>query len=602
MKRIFTLILVTVMGLSAYGQATIWSESFDSTATATYVVTLGVEGSAPVSSFGTISDYFLRVSNPAYLYTGAGEYYSTTGDFFAAQDLDGYNGSFPGGANPSQLTWSGIPITGFTSMTFEGLFASSNSKIDNTDSLVVEYRIDAGPWTTVIAFRNDGTGSNKDFLEDTNLDGIGDGTDLDSNFTSFSKNIFGSGSTLDLRVTVAVDAGGEDIAFDEFKIEGLISLNYHPSINSFTPSNGATDVSVTTDLTMTLDTPTVAGTGMIHLVNNSGGADINVAANSSDVSFSANMVTVTNLNLDFETDYTVLVDSDAFVLSTGEVSSGIYDSTRWNFTTAAASDTLNTLMTTFEDCNLITGSAAEFKIINLEGSKAWRCSIYGRSDSNAVYMNGYANGGPQTNLDYLVSPAIEGSINTSYMHFWQKRRFSGDNTIEVVYSTDYDGAGMPQNFTWTPVYTDNGTIDTNWSLRYNLDLTSLNGSVFYVAFRYTSDSVSNSGAFEWTIDDIMMTRDMYTAVEDINGKNLDAQLIGNPVTDGSIDMDITLESRGAIEMTLSSIMGQVIKTTSIQAPSGTSHQVLDIDDVASGLYILQLRGDDASATFKVMID
>ncbi len=603
MKKLFTLIVVTCLGLSTQAQTTLWSESFDSASAPGYAVTLGGEGLDLNPTYGTTSDYFFRTSGTYFFFTGSSTtmYNGNTGDFFAAQDVD--DGGWTGSATPSQLTWTGINIAGYSALNFEGLFASiATAKIDAADYVTVEYSIDGGPWTALLDFRNDGTTSNTEFLEDSNFDGVGDQNNLDSNFMSFNKSIPGIGLTLDLRITASVNAGGEDMAWDEFKVTGVLAAFYQPNINSFTPANGSTDVSITTDLTITLDTATMAGTGMIHLVNNTGGADIDIAASSADVSFNAKTVTVTNLSLDHETDYTVLIDSDAFVLSTGEVSTGIYDITRWNFRTTMAADTVMILNSTFDDCGAVTGYAASFKIHNPEGSKNWRCSIYGHNDSNAVYMNGYSNGGPQTNLDYLVSPAINNGGSALFMSFWQKRRFNGNNDAEVVYSTDYDGISSPETFTWTAIYQDNGSQDTVWNEVQNLDLSAVASSVFYVAFRYTSDSVTNSGAFEWSIDDITMTTDNADAVSNLYTSGLDVDVIGNPVQNGTLKLAMDLPTGMNLQATMSTIMGQEVRNIDFYAPAGQSDKSVDVSGLAPGLYLLQVRGESNGAVLKVMID
>ena len=193
------------IGLKA--QTTIWTEDFSTSSN--YTVTLGGEGN------DGSSDYFQRTdgSNIGISYSG------NTGYFFAAQDID--DGGWTGSASPSQLTWSNIDISGYDNLTFSGLFASAaTNKIDNNDYVIIEYQIDGGGWNKILEFENDGATYNTQFYEDTDFDGVGDGTDLTSTFQSFTKSISATGSSLDLRITVAVNAGGEDFAFDEFKIEG----------------------------------------------------------------------------------------------------------------------------------------------------------------------------------------------------------------------------------------------------------------------------------------------------------------------------------------------------------------------------------------------
>lgn len=183
-----------------------WYEPF--TNNAQYDTTLGAEGSNGNTNYFFITDG----STIDKIYTG------NNGNFFAAQDVD----DVTGGASPSQLTWSNINISRYSQLVFSGEFASTaTNTIDVADFVTLEYRLDGGAWTNLIAFENDGTASNTFFLEDTNFDGTGDGSPLSDTFQAFTKSIPGIGALLDLRLTVSLNSGSEDIAFEDFRLEGI---------------------------------------------------------------------------------------------------------------------------------------------------------------------------------------------------------------------------------------------------------------------------------------------------------------------------------------------------------------------------------------------
>ncbi len=237
------LLLVLVLGqMNVWGQTTIFTEDFDDNSQ--YSVTLGGEGN------DGISDYFQRTDG-----TNINKSYTDkTGTyFFAGQDID--DGGWTGSASPSQLTWSSINISGFSSIQFKGYFASTASaKIDNSDYVHIVYRIDGGAWTNLIWFENDGATYNTAFLEDTDFDGNGDGTQLTGTFTQFTKSIATVGSVLDFQFTASVNSGDEDIAIDYFQLVGTpTGGNLPPSItniiNSPTIPGSAETVSVSADVT-----------------------------------------------------------------------------------------------------------------------------------------------------------------------------------------------------------------------------------------------------------------------------------------------------------------------------------------------------------------
>ncbi|MBV7269257.1 T9SS type A sorting domain-containing protein [Winogradskyella luteola] len=186
-----------------------WCEPFDNNNQ--YSVTLGGEGNDGIQDYFQITDG-TNINEP---YSGA------NGTFFACQDID--DGGWSDSANPSQLTWNSIDVSNFSNLSFQGSFASNGGGIDDADFVLVEYQIDSGGWIDLLAFENNGASSNTSFLEDTDFNGDGDGTPLTTNFIDFSKSIGETGLLLDLRITVSLNSGDEEIAFDEFKILGIYS-------------------------------------------------------------------------------------------------------------------------------------------------------------------------------------------------------------------------------------------------------------------------------------------------------------------------------------------------------------------------------------------
>ncbi|PLX07357.1 MAG: hypothetical protein C0596_10450 [Marinilabiliales bacterium] len=122
--KFFTFLIGLLMiGGVSLGQTTIWLEDFSS---GTYSVTAGGEGSD-----GT-ADYFMTTDGADINVT----YTGFTGNFFAAQDVD--DGGWTGSANPSQLTWSSIDVSGYTNLEIKGLFANVNTdKIDASDYVII---------------------------------------------------------------------------------------------------------------------------------------------------------------------------------------------------------------------------------------------------------------------------------------------------------------------------------------------------------------------------------------------------------------------------------------------------------------------------------
>ncbi|MDR9399755.1 MAG: hypothetical protein RI562_11890, partial [Salibacter sp.] len=256
-----------------------------------YSVTAGGEGEA-----GT-EDYFQRTNGSTINIT----YNGFTGDFFAAQDID--DGGWTGSSSPSTITWSNINISAFLDLTFSGLFASGNqNSIDNSDYVIIEYNVDGGGWNDLLAFRNEGTTYNTYFLEDTDFNGTGDGRRLASYAKKFNKSIPATGDRLDLRITVSVNSGDEDFAFDSFKLmgtpNGLIYVN-----NAWTPNppNGTTgsDNAAVLENTATINTDATIDEIVVKK-----GATLEIASNALTV------------NSFIENNGNVIVRDDAAIIQT----------------------------------------------------------------------------------------------------------------------------------------------------------------------------------------------------------------------------------------------------------------------------------------------
>ena len=165
-------------------------------------------------------DYFIRtdgISGPSGVpaFSGFGGSY-----FWAAEDVDAPEN--PDGL--ALLDFSGMLIDDVSAIDVSlDIGAGSSSTFDSLDDFVlVQFRVDAGSWQSALAFQNDGQRFNSALLQDTDFDGIGDGTLLGLELQSFSSgNLPVSGNFLDLRIDTLVNAGGEAIAFDNVQITGV---------------------------------------------------------------------------------------------------------------------------------------------------------------------------------------------------------------------------------------------------------------------------------------------------------------------------------------------------------------------------------------------
>ncbi|MEL7244349.1 MAG: choice-of-anchor Q domain-containing protein, partial [Cyanobacteria bacterium J06573_2] len=232
------------------GKSIILNETFDNDSQFTLSSPFFSDGNSDylgISDGNGGGNYGTNTGNPPNnikLYTGL------DGNFLTGQDLDG-----EGSPNTVTLTWSGLDIAGLTNLQFSGDFAEffdQSGDIDADDSIKVYYSIDGGQEQNLLWFSGENT--NTVFRQDTDFDGVADGTALDNSAQTFTAAILGNGSTLGLKLEVSVNAGDEDFAVDNFQITGE-STTSTPGI-TITQSDNTTEVaegSETDSYTVVLD-------------------------------------------------------------------------------------------------------------------------------------------------------------------------------------------------------------------------------------------------------------------------------------------------------------------------------------------------------------
>lgn len=122
------------------------------------------------------------------------------------------------------------------------------------------------------------------------------------------------------------------------------------------------------------------------------------------------------------------------------------------------------------------------------GTENWEA----RSFSGNKYAQASSFGTGETLNVWLITPSIDlsSSTNETFSFGYTQNFYNGD-ALKVKYSTDYDGSGNPNNFTWTEITSQlnisqfnssgfmSGFVKTN-----EVDISSIQGQVFF-AFEYT---------------------------------------------------------------------------------------------------------------------
>ena len=213
-------------------------------------------------------DFFIRTDG-----SNIGSFYQVSGQdgsfYYAGMDLDGSPCTSPA---TDTLTFRAVDISGASSLVFKGLFAEdddgTNQDWDDSDEVFIEYSIDGGAFVKLLQFAeiDDGDAFNQEPGLDTNFDGVAEGPALTSSFAEFSAPIAVplNSSELTLRITLTLNSGDEDIAFDNFRLEAVSDNpgDAAPTVLSTTPGNNDSDVAVDANIEVVFSEPVTVTSGL----------------------------------------------------------------------------------------------------------------------------------------------------------------------------------------------------------------------------------------------------------------------------------------------------------------------------------------------------
>ncbi len=149
---------------------------------------------------------------------------------------------------------------------------------------------------------------------------------------------------------------------------------------------------------------------------------------------------------------------------------------------------------------------APLTVFNVTGGNGWGLSSF----NDNQYAGANAFGGSEASNSWLVTPSFNfTNFEDETLTFRNKKRFDDggeEEPLQVKVSTDYDGSGNPENFTWTDVTdrVDNLAQGESFVASGEVDLSDaqFQGDEVYVAFRYQSSGTGGGTSEGQQVDDI----------------------------------------------------------------------------------------------------
>lgn len=228
----------------------------------------------------------------------------------------------------------------------------------------------------------------------------------------------------------------------------------------------------------------------------------------------------------------------------------------------------------------------------------WYQSNY--TDNYFAKMSGYNGSTNEQNEDWLINLnpiELKGYTNLYLSFISMQKIYSGNTSLQVYISNDYDGHSDPYEYTWTDV-TSQASFSTD---SYNevesgdIDLEPWKSKSIYIAFKFES---SSAGSNTWEIDDIKIkgkisTSTKATSIPADEYKNL--SIYPNP-SNGSIIIGLDGKIK-AKEVRIMNQSGETIQLINHYEYNGK----INLNRLKSGIYFIQISTNDNLVTTQKLI-
>ncbi|MBN2892014.1 MAG: choice-of-anchor J domain-containing protein [Bacteroidales bacterium] len=233
----------------------------------------------------------------------------------------------------------------------------------------------------------------------------------------------------------------------------------------------------------------------------------------------------------------------------------------------------------FEDQNLTSGG---WTAVSVTGDQVWTVpsTTYGHNDTYCGKMTGY-DGASFENEDWFISPSFNADEATGLsLEFWNAKGYTGDQLV-AYYSNDYNGSDV-SGATWTEITGitwHDGVTFWEWTNSGTIDLSSLTGTSVYIAFKYTSNTTEST---TWELDDITISG--VTSTKEATQSKI--SVYPNPVVN-------TLYITENANVTVYNITGAELM-------SATNTNTIDVSNLETGVYFVQIATVEGTTTQKII--
>ncbi len=252
-----------------------------------------------------------------------------------------------------------------------------------------------------------------------------------------------------------------------------------------------------------------------------------------------------------------------------------------------------------------TSDMTNFEISSSANNASWGItSTASNSGSKSLKLENFTQ--PATvDYDQFTSSSIDLSsitasqgVTLSFRYAYRKKAANNIDVLKVSISEDC-GENWAQRKTLSGNALSTFAESTNWTATSSdwvtVHMTNVTSQFWTANFRYRFE-FEGKGGNNIFIDDINIYKggqsdDIVLGLNEL--ANIDGlSLYPNP-TEGELNVSFNVSSNQTMNFVVTDLLGKVVQTKNIQAASGSNLVVLSTDNLANGMYLLQI-GNDAS--------
>ena len=229
--------------------------------------------------------------------------------------------------------------------------------------------------------------------------------------------------------------------------------------------------------------------------------------------------------------------------------------------------------------------------VNVLGAEVWdRDNNFGIDGTPCAQISGYS-GGAQDNEDWLISPPMNlDAFNNEVLTFFTAMNYTGPD-LEPLISTDYDGGGDPSTATWDDLTWTMSPGSWEWTSSGNIDLSGINGTAVYLAFKFTS---TTAGSATWEVDNVLVIGEPAVGISVSGMAAIAYRIYPNP-SNGMIKIDS--EGNERVRIDLLTVKGSKVRTI----PEMTLPAELNMQDLKPGIYFLRIKDASGKDMFQRLV-